>query len=339
MKKYIEKVVKGQDLTCEEAQICMELMLSGEATPIQIAGFLTALRIKSESLDEIIGCAKMMQLKGEALKITDKDYIDFVGTGGDGTNTFNISTTSALVAASCGVTIAKHGNRASSSKSGSTDCLEALGVNVMLTPEQVQKSVETVNFGYMNAQIFHKLMKNVALVRKELGIRTIFNILGPLSNPSRAKRQLIGVFTKAIIPTYAKAMQSMGVEKALVVCGIDGMDEITATGITYVGEIDGQKIKEYTIDPEDYGIKYANIEDIRGGDPKENAEITLRILKGEETGAKLDVVLLNSGAAVYLAGKANSIGDGIKMAKEAVKSGKAYNKLQELVKFTNEITK
>lgn len=337
MKKYLSKLVKGQDLTRTEARECMDLMLSGEATPIQAAGFLTALRIKGESIDEILGCAEIMQGKGESISPNVENYIDFVGTGGDGTNTFNISTTSCIVAAAAGVAVAKHGNRASSSRSGSTDCLEKLGVNIALTPDKVQKCVENVNIGYMNAQIFHKLMKNVAAVRKELGIRTIFNILGPLSNPSRSKRQLIGVFDRDIIHTYASAMQILGVERALVVCGSDGMDEITATGITYVSEISDGKIKDYTIDPKDYGFEYAVIEDLKGADPEDNAAITRNILSGTEKGKKLDIVLINAGAAIYIGGGAASIAEGIEKARETIQSGKAIAKLDEFVKFTNEI--
>ncbi len=335
MKQYLKKIIKGENLTREEAKQCMELMLSGTATPIQTAGFLTALRIKSESADEMLGCAEMMQHKGASISPSAENYIDLVGTGGDNTNTFNISTTSAIVAAAAGVAVAKHGNRASSSKSGSTDCLEALGVNVSLEPEKVCECVEKVNIGYMNAQIFHKLMKNVAPVRKELGIRTIFNILGPLSNPSRAKNQLIGVFDKNIIHTYAEVMQTLGVERAIVVCGSDGMDEITMTGITYAAEISGGEIKDYIIDPKDYGFEYADAEDIKGASPAENAVITKNILSGKESGAKRDIVLLNAGAAIYIGGKADSIKDGIKIAEETISSGKAAAKLEELIAFTN----
>lgn len=337
MKKYLSKLIKGEDLSRTEARECMDLMLSGEATPIQTAGFLTALRIKGESIDEILGCAEVMQGKGESISPKVDNYIDFVGTGGDNTYTFNITTTSCIAAAAAGVPIAKHGNRASSSKSGSMDCLEKLGVNVLLEPDKVCKCVENINIGFMNAQMFHKLMKNVAAVRRELGIRTIFNILGPLSNPSRAKRQLIGVFDKDIIHTYAKAMQILGVERALVVCGSDGMDEITNTGITYVSEIYGSEIRDYTIDPKDYGFEYADINDLKGADPEDNAVVTRNIFSGAEKGRKLDIVLLNAGAAIYIGGRAESIAEGIEKARETIQSGKAMAKLDEFVKYTNEI--
>lgn len=337
MKKYLSKLIKGENLSREEARECMDIMLSGEATPVQTAGFLTALRIKGESIDEILGCVEIMQGKGESISPDAEDYIDFVGTGGDNTYTFNITTTSCIVTAAAGVPIAKHGNRASSSKSGSMDCLEKLGVNVQLDPEKVCRCVENVNIGFMNAQMFHKLMKNVSAVRRELGIRTIFNILGPLSNPSRAKRQLIGVFDRDIIHTYAKAMQLLGVEKALVVCGSDGMDEITTTGITYVSEISGSEIRDYTIDPKDYGFEYADINDLKGGDPEDNAAVTRDIFSGREKGRKLDIVLMNAGAAIYIGGRAESIAEGIEKARETVQSGKAMAKLDEFVKYTNEI--
>lgn len=335
MKELIKKTVAGQDLTKEEAAHAMKLMLMGEATQSQVSSFLTAFRIKGETEDEIIGCVDMMRSKASLIEPKVEQYIDFVGTGGDGTNTFNISTTSAMVVAAAGLPVAKHGNRAASSKSGSTDVLEALGVNVMLTPEQVCECVESVGIGYMNAQLFHKLMKNVASVRKEIGIRTIFNILGPLSNPSGAKAQLIGVFDKRILKSYASVMQKLGVERALVVCGCDGMDEITMTGITYVAEIKDGKITEYTIDPKDYGFEYAAPEDIKGGEASDNAQITRNILSGKEQGAKRNIVLLNAGAALYAGQKAASIAEGIELAKQTIDSGKAQKKLEEFIEKTN----
>lgn len=337
MKELIKKVVAGQNLTSAEAEKAMDLMLSGEATPCQITAFLTALRIKGETEDEILGSVNMMRKKASLISPKVGNYIDFVGTGGDGTNTFNISTTSAMVTAAAGVPVAKHGNRAASSKSGSTDVLEALGANIALAPNQVQECVDSVGIGYMNAQIFHSLMKNVAVPRKEIGIRTIFNILGPLSNPSGAKAQLIGVFDKNILRTFAEVMQKLGVERALVVCGSDGMDEITLTGITYAAQIKDGEITEYTIDPKDYGFEYVKADELKGGDAKKNAEITNNILNGKEKGAKRNIVLLNVGAALYIGGKANSIEEGIAVAKETIDSGKAAAKLQEFVNKSNEL--
>jgi anthranilate phosphoribosyltransferase len=336
MKDLLVKIIGGTDLTADEAAECMDFMLSGEATTAQIAGFLTALRMKGETIDEVIGCTRMMQDKACHISPSVSNYIDFVGTGGDGTNTFNISTTSSLVAAGAGVAVAKHGNRASSSKSGSSDVLEALGVNIMIEPEMVQHCVEEIGIGFMNAQTFHKLMKNVATVRRELGIRTIFNILGPLSNPSGAKSQVIGVFDGKMAPVFANVMKQLGVERAFVIHGHDGMDEITTTGKTLICEIKDGEILQYDIDPKEYGIPYAKPDDLLGGDAKENARIALEILTGQ-IGPKRDIVAFNAGAAIYVAGKADSLADGIEKAKETIDSGKAYQKLQELISLTQKL--
>lgn len=336
MKQAINKVVKGNNLTLDEAKDVMRQLLGGGATQAQIGSMLTALRMKGETLDEIIGCAAVMQEKAENLSIGKERYIDFVGTGGDGTNTFNISTTAAFCAAGAGVKIAKHGNRAVSSRSGSVDLLEKLGINVMLEAEQVKKCFEKTGMGFMFAQVFHKSMKNVGQARKELGMRSIFNILGPLSNPSGAKYQLIGVFNKELTRTFAEAMLKMGVVHALVVNGEDGMDEITTTGKTYIAEITDGRINEYTISGEDFGIKKAGREDIAGSDADTNAKTTINILKGEK-GPKRDIVCLNAGAAIYVAGLAGSIGEGVKLAQESIDSGKAYAKLEEIIKTTNEL--
>ena len=337
MKQAINKVAKGNDLTLDEAKDVMRQLLGGGATMAQIGSILTALRMKGETLDEIVGCATVMQEKAENLHISDEKYIDFVGTGGDGTNTFNISTTSAFVAAGAGVKIAKHGNRAISSRSGSVDVLEALGLNVMLEAEQVQKCFEQTGIGFMFAQVFHKSMKNVGQARREMGMRSIFNILGPLSNPSGAKYQLIGVFSKDLTKTFAEAMKAMGVKRALVVNGNDGMDEITTTTETNIAEIKDGEIIEYTISPEQFGFKKATAEDIVGGNAEENAKTTIAILKGEEKGAKRDIVLLNAGAAIYIAGLADSIEAGIKLAQESIDSGKAVAKLEEVARVTKSL--
>ena len=335
MKELIQKVVDGQDLTREETARAMDLMLEGEASQVQMASFLTALRLKGETVEEIIGCTQMMKSKaGRLSPLITKDYIDFVGTGGDGTNTFNISTTSAFVCAAAGVTVAKHGNRAASSKSGSADLLEALGINIMLEPEQVSECVNKIGFGFMNAQKFHKAMKNVAPVRVELGIRTIFNMLGPLSNPSDATRQVIGVFSAEMVPVFANVMAGLGVKNALVVHGNDGMDEITVTTTTLVNEIRDGEITEYTIDPADYGIPYSDGADLKGGTGAENAEIARAIFAGEK-GAKRDIVVLNSAAGLYIGKKAATFADGVKLAQEIIDSGKAMEKVREMAEFTN----
>jgi anthranilate phosphoribosyltransferase len=317
MKELIKKVAAKENLTREEAAHAMDLMLEGKASEIEMAGFLTALRVKGETVDEIVGCAEMMKSKGGSVKLNTPDYIDFVGTGGDGTNTFNISTTSMIVCAAAGVTVAKHGNRASSSKSGAADLLEALGVEIMLEPEQVEKCINEIGVGFMMAQKFHKAMKNVAGVRKELGIRTIFNMLGPLSNPSGATKQVIGVFDDETVPVFANVMKAMGVKNALVIHGGDGMDE-------------------YKIDPKDYGIEYASPADLKGGEAADNAKITRDIFAGVK-GPKRDIVVLNSAAGIYIGGKASSIAEGVKIAEEMIDSGKAAAKLEELIKKTKEL--
>lgn len=333
MKKAIATVVKGENLSREEAARVMNLILSGEATPAQEAAFLTALRIKSETLDEIIGCAQVLAEKAEHIKPKNGNYIDFVGTGGDGTNTFNISTTSAFVTAAAGVHVAKHGNRAVSSKSGSADVLEKLGVNIMMSPENVEKAIDEIGIGFMFAQTFNKSMKYVSPVRKELGIRTIFNMLGPLSNPSGAKAQLIGVFSAALTEPYAQAMRTLGVERAFVVHGLDNMDEITTTTNTVVSEIRDGHIFNYQLDPEEYGFEKPMLEQLTGGDSQQNAMITLDILSGVK-GARRDIVLFNAGAAIYIGGAAKSIAEGIEKAEEAIDSGKAMAKLKELAEYS-----
>ena len=335
MKELLKKVVDGADLTREEASRAMDIMLEGKASPVLVASFLTALRMKGETVDEIVGCTEMMKSKGGSVKLDTDDYIEFVGTGGDGTNTFNISTTSIFVCAAAGVKIAKHGNKAASSKSGASNLLEALGVNINLEPKQVEQCINDVGMGFMNAMIFHKAMKNVAPIRSEIKIRTIFNMLGPLSNPSNAKHQVIGVFSREILPVFANVMKKMGATRAMVVCGSDGMDEITVTGKTYVNEIRDNKILEYEIDPRDYGINLSSIDEIRGGDGNENAKIARAIFDGTETGSKRDIVVLNSAAGIYMGGKADSYREAVEIAKDIIDSGSALTKLNEFVEYTN----
>lgn len=334
MKKLLEKVVEGQNLTREEAASAMQMMLDGDVSQVLMASFLTALRMKGETTEEIVGCTEMMKSKGGSVKLNTDEYIDFVGTGGDGTNTFNVSTTSMFVCAAAGVTIAKHGNRAASSKSGSSDLLEALGANIMLEPKQVEECINSTGMGFMNAQKFHKAMKNVAPVRKELGIRTIFNMLGPLSNPSNASKQVIGVFSREKVRVFSKVMSEMGVKHAMIVCGCDGMDEITVTGKTFVNEINDGKILEYEIDPKDYGIEYAKSSDIIGGSAEENAEIAKRIFAGEK-GAKRDIVILNSAAGIYIGKKANSYKEAVEIARNVIDNGNVIDKVKAFIAETN----
>lgn len=335
MKQAIKEVVEGRDLTLEEARRVMNLMLSGEATQAQLGAFLTALRMKGETLDEIVGCASVLRDKAEHISPKVGDYVDVVGTGGDCTFSFNISTTTAFVVAGAGLPVAKHGNRSISSKSGSADVLEALGVNIMVEPELVERCVEEVGIGFMFAQTFNKSMKNVGQARSEMGIRSIFNILGPLSNPSGAKYQVIGVFNPDLTEVFAQAMRMMGVEGAMVMNARDGMDEISTASDTVVSEIRDGKILNYIITPEQYGFKRTILECLQGGDARVNAAITRDILTGTR-GYRRDIVLLNAGAALYVGKIAKSIEEGIEIAQASIDSGAAERKLEELIAFTNQ---
>lgn len=335
MKQAIEQVVAGKDLSREEAERAIGILLRGEATQAQIGSFLTALRMKGETVEELTGFAAVLRDKADTISPNVEKYIDFVGTGGDCTYSFNISTTSSFVVAAAGLPVAKHGNRSISSKSGAGDVLEALGVNIQADPDKVQQCVEQVGIGFMFAQLFNKSMKYVGQARKELGIRTVFNILGPLANPSRAKYMLVGVYDPMLTENIAKVMASLGVERALVVSGLDNMDEITLTNATVVSEIKDGQVSTYEITPEQFGLSRASLEDFRGGDVAKNAEITTQILKGEEKGPKRDIVLLNAGAALYIGGMVSDIKEGVKLAAETIDSGKAYAKVEELVKASN----
>ena len=336
MQDILNKLVAGNNLTREEAMQAQELILTGQATPAQIACFLTALRMKGETLDEITGLAAVLREKANTISPKVDNYVDFVGTGGDRTNTFNISTTSAFVTAAAGLPVAKHGNRSISSKSGAGDVLEALGVNISADPKVVEKCVETVGIGFMFAPHFNPAMKYVGPVRKELGIRTVFNILGPLSNPSRAKKMMIGVYLPSLTELIAGVLANLGVESGFVVSGDDNMDEITLTGETTVSEIRNGEIKTYKISPEQFGLKRCDISELQGGDGAANAEITKNILSGKEQGAKRDIVLLNAGAALYIGGRAESIEAGMKLAVSTIDSGKAVDTLNALAAATQE---
>lgn len=330
----IQKLVEGKNLSEDEVIGALNCIMDGEATQAQIGSFITALRIKGETIEEITGCAKVMREKAERIVI-DKDYfIDIVGTGGDCSYTFNISTASAFVAAAGGVTVAKHGNRSVSSKSGSADVLESLGVNISLEPDKVKECIEKLDIGFMFAQTFHKSMKHAAGPRKELGIRTIFNILGPLTNPAKAKGQVLGVFNEKLTEPLAHVLLNLGVENAMVVYGMDGMDEISLSALTRVSELKNGNVTTYDLNPEDYGMKMVNKSDIIGGDSKDNAKIIMDIFNGVK-GPKRDIVVLNAAAALYVGKAAQSIKDGIKMAEEIIDSGKALNKLNELKELSN----
>ena len=336
IKEAIVKIVDKQDLTYEEAYTVMNEIMSGETSPTQNAAFLAALSTKStkaETIDEIAGCAAAM--REHALKVEHKlDVLEIVGTGGDGAHSFNISTTSAMVIAAGGVNVAKHGNRAASSKSGAADCLEALGININLEPEKCTELLNQIGICFLFAQKYHTSMKYVGAIRKELGIRTVFNILGPLTNPASPSRMLLGVYSEALVEPLARVLNSLGVKRALVVYGTDKMDEISAGSPTFVCELNSGEYKNYTIKPEDFGLTSCKKEELVGGTPEENAQITLAILKGEK-GPKRNAVLLNAGAALYIGGKADSIADGIKLAAELIDSGKALAKLEEFKTESN----
>lgn len=336
MKSAIKAVVEGKSLSIEEAKRVMNIMLSGEATQAQLGSFLTALRMKGETLDEIVGCAMVLRDKAEHISPKVDNYVDLVGTGGDGTFTFNISTTSAFVVAGAGLPVAKHGNRAISSKSGAGDVLETLGVNIMIEPALVEKAVEEVGIGFMFAPVFNKSMKHVGQARQDMGIRSIFNILGPLSNPSGAKHQVIGVFNKDLTEVFAQAMRIMGIESAMVVHALDGMDEISNVSDTVVSEIKDGQVVNYIITPEQFGFNRTIPECLQGGDAKTNAAITRDILSGT-LGYRRDIVLLNAGATLYTGKVAKTIEEGIEMAKESIDSGKALKKLEDLISFTNKV--
>ncbi|MCI7243326.1 MAG: anthranilate phosphoribosyltransferase [Lachnobacterium sp.] len=335
MKEILSKLVAGNDLTKEEAMKAQEMILSGEATQSQIACFLTALRMKGETLDEITGLAMVLRDKANTISPKVDNYVDFVGTGGDCTYSFNISTTSAFVVAAAGVPVAKHGNRSISSKSGAGDVLEALGVNISADPDVVEKCVEEVGIGFMFAPHFNPAMKYVGPVRKEMGIRTVFNILGPLSNPSRAKAMVVGVYSPSLTEVIAGTMANLDVKRGFVVSGEDNMDEFTLTGPSTVSEIKDGKVETYEITPEQFGLKRCKIEDLQGGDGTVNAQITKDILSGKERGAKREIVLLNAGAALYIGGKTESIEEGIRIAGETIDSVKAMETLEAMVKATN----
>lgn len=336
MKQVIKAVAERKNLSQSEAERAMELMLNGEATQAQLGAFLTGLRMKGETLEEIIGCATVLRDKAEHISPKVDNYVDLVGTGGDGSFSFNISTTASLVVAGAGLAVAKHGNRAISSKSGAADVLEALGVNIMLEPDQVEKSVEEVGIGFMFAPTFNRLMKNVSQARSEMGIRSIFNILGPLSNPSGAKHQVIGVFNPDLTEVFAQAMRVMGIETAMVMNARDGMDELSTASETVVSEIKDGSIRNYIVTPEQFGFKRPVFECLKGGDAKINAAITTDILTGTK-GYKRDVVLFNAGATLYIGKQASSIEQGIEMAEAAIDNGAAYKKLQDLIAFTNKV--
>ena len=334
IKEAIIKLSKKQDLAYAEAEAVMDEIMSGQATPVQMSAYLTALALKGETIDEITASAAGM--RAHCIKLLHNlDVLEIVGTGGDGSNSFNISTTSSLVIAAGGVPVAKHGNRAASSKSGAADVLEALGVKITLTPERSAEILKKINICFLFAQNYHIAMKYVAPIRKELGIRTVFNILGPLSNPAGANMELMGVYDQSLVEPLAQVMANLGVNRGMVVYGQDSLDEISMCAPTSVCEIRDGKFTSYEITPEQGGDERCEKGALTGGTPAENAEITKAILKGEEKGPKRQAVCLNAGAALYIAGKSASIEEGVKLAESLIDSGAALKKLGEFVEETN----
>ena len=339
IKEAIAKIVQREDLSYDEAYQVMNEIMSGESTPTQNAAFLAALSTKSataETIDEISGCAAAMRSHATPVDTGDMECLEIVGTGGDGAHSFNISTTSLFVLAAGGVKVAKHGNRAASSKSGAADCLEALGVNLQQSPEDCVRLLRDVGACFMFAQKYHSSMKYVGAIRKELGFRTVFNILGPITNPASPEYQLLGVYDEYLVEPMARVLTKLGVKRGLVVYGQDKLDEISVSAPTTVCDFGGGKYKTYTIQPEDFGLTRGQKSDIVGGTAEENAQITRDILSGKERGPKRSIVLMNAGAALYIAGKADSIADGVTLAAELIDSGKAYAKIDELAKASNE---
>lgn len=333
IKEAIQKVVMNQSLTYEEAEVVMDEIMSGEASQIQMSAYLTALALKGETIDEITASAAGMRKHCIRL-LHDMDVLEIVGTGGDKSNSFNISTTSSLVISAAGVPVAKHGNRAASSKCGAADVLEALGVNITVSPEKSKEILEQIGICFLFAQNYHIAMKYVAPVRKELGIRTVFNILGPLSNPAGANMQLLGVYDEALIEPMAKVLEKLGVGNAMVVYGQDQLDEISMSAPTSVCEVRGGRFSRYVIEPEQFGMKKCSKEELVGGTPQENARITRDILSGVK-GPKRDAVVLNSAAALYIAKPELTMEGAVSLAQETIDSGKALAQLEKFIELSN----
>jgi anthranilate phosphoribosyltransferase len=340
----LKKVVEREDLSAEEAFMTMDEIMSGKATDAQIAAFLTALRLKGETVAEITGFARAMREKVSPVKVrghvdasisgTDREaLVDTCGTGGDASNTFNISTATAFVVAGAGIPVAKHGNRSVSSLCGSADVVEALGVSLELPPEQVGQCIDEVGIGFLYAPLLHKAMKYVMTARREIRIRTVFNILGPLTNPAGASAQVVGVYQEGLTEVLARVLNELGSRRAFVVHGLDGLDEISASGESKISEVRGGRVYSYRVSPEDFGLRRSRLSDLQGGNAAENAQIIRRILNGEE-GPKRDVVLMNASLAIAAGGKATDFQEGVKVAAQSIDSGAAMEKLRRLVEFS-----
>jgi anthranilate phosphoribosyltransferase len=332
----IEKLVNRIDLSETEMIDVMQQIMTGEATPLQVASFLTALRMKGESVDEVTGAARVMREKAYRVRGGSSTVLDTCGTGGDQKGTFNISTTSAFVVAAAGVPVAKHGNRSVSSQSGSADVLAALGVKVDAPKERVEQCIARIGIGFLFAPLLHEAMKYAVQPRRDIGIRTIFNLLGPLTNPALATHQLMGVYSGELIGMIAHVLKNLGSTCAMVVHGMEGLDEISLCGPTKVAELRAGSVKEYVIEPEQFGLRRCRIEDLQGGNPEQSAAVVRAVLEGHQ-GPPRDVVLLNSGAALHVAGSAATVQEGIRLAAESIDSGKARQKLDHLIVMTNAV--
>jgi anthranilate phosphoribosyltransferase len=330
----LAQLLEGSDLKKDQAREVMNEVMRGEATPAQIGGFLVALRLKGETADEIAGCAEAMRAHVLAVRPKRDDLVDTAGTGGDGAGTFNISTAAALVAAAAGAAVAKHGNRAVSSSSGSADVLEALGFELELPAERIARSIDELGFGFLFAPSHHPAMRHAAPVRRELAARTVFNVLGPLTNPAGARAQVVGVYAPELVPTIAAVLARLGARRAFVVHGAAGIDELSPAGPNLVCEVVGGKVRRREIDPRDFGVPPCKPGDLRGGSPAENAEAIRQILAGAP-GPKREAVLLNAGGAIAAGGHARDLEDGYRIAAEAVDSGAAAARLEELIAFSH----
>ncbi len=334
IKEAIFSLIQKKDLSFEQSKQVMNEIMSGEATEVQMSAYLTALALKGETIDEITGSASGM--REHCIKLLHgRDVLEIVGTGGDNSNTFNISTTASFVISAAGIPVAKHGNRAASSRCGAADCLEALGVSITIPPEKSAQLLEKINICFLFAQNYHIAMKYVAPVRRELGFRTVFNILGPLSNPAGANMEVMGVYDELLVTPLAHVMANLGVQKGMVVYGKDCIDEISMSAETTVCEIKSGQFINYTIKPEDFGMKRCHKKELEGGSPEQNAMITKKILNGQK-GAKRDAVVLNAGAGIYVAGKTNSLSEGIALAQQLIDNGKAKAQLEAFIKHSNE---
>ena len=332
----LSQLLVGEDLASEDARAAMDEVMSGEATPAQIGAFLTALRMKGETTEEIAGCARALRSRALIVSPSVPDLVDTAGTGGDGLGTFNISTAAALVAAGAGASVAKHGNRAVSSSSGSADALQALGFVVELPPDTVARSIDRFGFGFMFAPAHHAAMRGVAAIRRELATRTVFNVLGPLTNPAGARRQVVGVYEASLVPRLGAVLSELGTDHAMVVYGAGGVDELTPAGVNIVCKVRGNSITELEFDPVELGMSRCAVADLAGGSPEESASIIRAVVDGTEHGPCRDTVVLNAAAALVVADRATDIASGVELAEQTIDSGAASRRLDELIAFSQQ---